>query len=155
MQVNKIFALLTVSLLFSIGYAPPDNLLVKKKLRKQIVQTAKTLIGKKYKYGGRGPGSFDCSGFTHFVYKQHALALIPVSREQAKQGKEVSLSQVGIADLLFFKKGKKIDHVALVSSVKGDEIRMIHSTSQGVIEESLNNSKYWTSRLSFARSMLK
>ena len=36
-----------------------------------VVETAKKYIGCSYVYGASGPSSFDCSGFTSYVFKQH------------------------------------------------------------------------------------
>jgi len=57
-------------------------------------------------------------------------------------------------DLVFFamgKKKRKITHVGLVTSVKGNSIRFIHaSSSRGVIENYLS-SKYYRKRFITAR----
>ncbi|WP_418896403.1 NlpC/P60 family protein [Terrisporobacter othiniensis] len=35
----------------------------------KIIEYAKTLFGKKYVWTDEGPNTFDCSGFTWYVYK--------------------------------------------------------------------------------------
>ena len=55
----------------------------------------------------------DCSGFTKSVYAHFGVTLNRVSRDQAKQGKKVSLSKAKAGDLVFYGSGSRISHVAL------------------------------------------
>ena len=57
----------------------------------KVIEFAKTLLGKPYVWGAEGPSSFDCSGYTQYVFKKSVGISLPrVSREQAKFGKYVS-----------------------------------------------------------------
>ena len=111
-----------------------------------IINTALTYSGVRYKYGGTTSKGMDCSGLLYVSFKKHDVAIPRVSNEMANEGKRIRVNQVEKGDLLFFKttrKGKKINHVGLVVTVKNDEIKFIHaSTSRGVIVSSLREG-YW------------
>lgn len=124
-------------------------------LRKNIEQEARKQIGKRYKYGGKNPKGFDCSGLTLYVYDQFDIALSASSKLQAKQGKKINLKWAKKGDLLFFGSGGRISHVALITANKKDGIYVVHSTSsRGVIEENVSKSSYWKRRIMFARNVL-
>ncbi|WP_042275735.1 C40 family peptidase [[Clostridium] dakarense] len=68
-----------------------------------VVNLAYELMGKPYKWGAEGPDSFDCSGFTQYVYKQSGGKSIPrVSRDQARYGTAVSRENYAPGDLVSF-----------------------------------------------------
>ena len=58
--------------------------------------------GKPYRYGSTGPSSFDCSGFTAYVYKQATGKTLPHNaRRQEAVSQRVSKSQARPGDLVF------------------------------------------------------
>ena len=68
-----------------------------------IINLAMAQLGKPYVWGANGPNSFDCSGFTRYVYLNAAGISLPrVSYEQAKSGRVVSTSALKKGDLLYF-----------------------------------------------------
>ena len=75
------------------------------------VQAALSKVGSPYVYGGKGPNSFDCSGFTSWAWAQAGVSLSPASRSQISQGQRVSTDQLQPGDLLFY--GSPISHVAM------------------------------------------
>ena len=111
-----------------------------------IISTALTYAGVRYKYGGTTINGMDCSGLLYVAFKENDIAFPRVSSAMANQGKRIRVNQVEKGDLLFFKtsrRGKKINHVGLVVAVENDEIKFIHaSTSRGVIVSSLREG-YW------------
>ena len=69
---------------------------------KKIIDYAKTLLGKKYVWGAEGPDTFDCSGFTWYVYRNIAKISMPrTSKEQGEYGTYVSKKDLKPADLVF------------------------------------------------------
>ena len=67
------------------------------------VAVAQGLLGKRYVAGGSGPNSFDCSGFTSYVYKQLGYSLPHGSSSQYyNSGYFVSTSAMQPGDLIFF-----------------------------------------------------
>ena len=68
-----------------------------------VVNLAMAQLGKPYVWGGNGPNSFDCSGFTRYVYlNARGISLPRVSYEQAKSGTAVGTSNLEKGDLLYF-----------------------------------------------------
>ena len=124
--------------------------------RLQVVRTAESLIGSPYRYGGKNKNGFDCSGFTAYVYNKAADRSIGrSSKEQAKTGKKLKTSQYKPGDLVFFKKGRKVDHVGIVYKSKRGELWMIHaSSSRGVVAEEIYGSPYWSKKMLYVRSYL-
>lgn len=80
----------------------------------KIAKYALKFVGNPYVYGGTSlTKGTDCSGFTKSVYAHFGITLNRVSRDQAKQGKKVSLSKAKAGDLVFYGSGSYISHVAL------------------------------------------
>ena len=79
--------------------------------RSEVVAIAKRYLGAPYVWGANGPNSFDCSGFTSFVYRQVGVNLPRVSRAQIGAGQRVSRSDLRPGDLVFF--GSPIHHVGI------------------------------------------
>ena len=63
-------------------------------LSEQIVSYAKQFLGVPYVYGANGPDSFDCSGFTKYVYAHFGYSLNRTASSQMDNGREVSLSEI-------------------------------------------------------------
>ena len=125
------------------------------RLRKDITQHAKKYVGVKYKYAGKNPKGFDCSGFTGYVFEKFDIELSPSSRVQATTGTKISLNKAKKGDLLFFGNNGKINHVALIVSNSPDGIEVIHSTSsKGVMVQNVSISSYWEPRIMFARDVI-
>ena len=104
-----------------------------------LISFAKEKLGAPYKYGGKGPNAFDCSGFTQFVFNEFNINLAASSALQYEQGKTVKLKKVEIGDLIFFKSSnvnsKDVGHVGIVCEINAnnDTVCFIHaSTSNGV-----------------------
>ncbi|MBC9797736.1 C40 family peptidase [Sinomicrobium weinanense] len=122
----------------------------------QIIKTAISYNGTKYRYGGTTRKGMDCSGLVYTSFKEHNIALQRASYMMATQGERIKLKKVQKGDLLFFKTGRRnrINHVGLVVEVKGNNIRFIHSTtSRGVLVSSLREG-YWNHAFIEARRIL-
>ena len=57
-----------------------------------VVALARQYIGCPYVYGASGPRSFDCSGFTSFIYKQMGVSIARGASGQYSGGTPVSIS---------------------------------------------------------------
>jgi lipoprotein Spr len=102
-----------------------------------LIQYAYTFIGKRYRRGGTTTKGFDCSGYTMTVFKQFGIKLPHTSAGQGLVGVEVSKSNIKKGDLILFRgrnrRSRRIGHVGIVISEKGEPVRFIHSsTSEGV-----------------------
>ena len=85
---------------------------------KGMVATAKSRLGCPYKWGATGPSSFDCSGFTQWVYRKNGKSIPRTSSAQKSGGRTISLSKV-----------KRPGHVGIY--VGGG--RVIHSPHSGAV----------------------
>ncbi|AEG15398.1 NLP/P60 protein [Desulfofundulus kuznetsovii DSM 6115] len=107
-----------------------------------VLAKAVSLLGKPYAYGGSGPGAFDCSGFTSYVFREAAGISLPHNAAaQARLGTRVGRDDLSPGDLVFFSYygSGGIDHVGIYVG----QDRFIHaSSSQGVKYSSLNESYY-------------
>lgn len=50
--------------------------------QQEILQTARSLIGTPYRFGGTTPKGFDCSGFIGYVYQKAARRALPRTTEE-------------------------------------------------------------------------
>lgn len=80
----------------------------------EIASYARKFVGNPYVYGGSSlTNGTDCSGFTMSIYAQFGYSLPHSSRAQSGYGTSVSLANVKPGDLIFYKNGSTIGHVAL------------------------------------------
>ncbi len=70
--------------------------------KEQVVEYAKQYLGCKYVYGGSGPKTFDCSGFTMYVFKNFGVTLSHSAIAQSKVGTYVAKEDLQPGDLVFF-----------------------------------------------------
>ncbi len=130
----------------SIGNTPRIKI-GRKVLADSLLKISKQYLGDRYARGGTGKRGFDCSGFTLVVYKQLGIKLPHTSAGQSLYGIQISKNQIDKGDLLFFRsrnrRSKRIGHVGIVISNKGDDIQFIHSsTSAGVRIDRLSSAYY-------------
>jgi cell wall-associated NlpC family hydrolase len=78
-----------------------------------VVAMAAKNVGKPYVYGAAGPNSFDCSGFTEYVYKKFGKSLPHSATGQAKYGSAVSKTAKKPGDLILFGSGGYYSHAAI------------------------------------------
>ncbi|MFN0032270.1 MAG: C40 family peptidase [Flavobacteriales bacterium] len=129
-------------------------------LADSVVSYARLFIGKPYAYGSTSGKSFDCSGYTQFVFSKHDIQLARSSSSQAEQCEKIKPRKASKGDLIFFtgrnSKSKNVGHVGIVTEVDGDRIRMIHATVHGgVMEEWYNDSDYFRKRMLFVGRIAK
>ena len=104
-----------------------------------VVETAKKYIGCSYVYGASGPSSFDCSGFTSYVFKQHGISLNRTAAGQYSNGVAVSRNQLQPGDLVMFGKSG-INHVGIY--IGGGQIVHAANKSRGVTTDTINSGYY-------------
>ncbi len=125
----------------------------------KVIALAKAQSGKPYVYGTTGPNSFDCSGFTYYVFKN--AAGVTLKRTSESQGYDSSytkisaISDLKVGDLVFFNTNSDdadlCDHVGIYLGSGS----FIHASSAGgkVITSSLN-SGYYNRTYSWGRRVL-
>lgn len=115
-----------------------------------ILNFSKQYIGRPYRGGGKGPNSFDCSGFTSFVFSNFGIKLGSSSGDQAEQLPAVAKNDILPGDLVFFNghhRGSRVGHVGLVVSKHEDgTFDFIHSASSVGISVSHSESNYYNRR---------
>src|SRR5262245_19095685 len=67
-----------------------------------ILAYAATQLGEPYRFGGTGPGAYDCSGLAMLAYRAAGLAIPRTSQAQWAYGRQIPASQARPADLFFF-----------------------------------------------------
>ncbi len=103
-----------------------------------IMDEAFAHLGTRYRYGSKGPKTFDCSGFTSYVFGQYDMNIGCSSRDQYARNTPVKRSDMQPGDLVFFsspRSGKGVGHVGIVVEVDsvGKGFSFIHaSTNNGV-----------------------
>lgn len=113
-------------------------------IRSEIVSDARSLIGSSYKYAGKGPKNFDCSGLVGYVYGLSDVRVTGSSSSLSDQAKAIDISKSRPGDLIFFKKEGRVFHVSIISKIRAGELWVVHSTSsRGVIEQEILSSSYW------------
>jgi len=92
----------------------PGSAVYNSAVRTAIVAYAKQFLGNPYVYGGTSlTNGADCSGFTMRIFEHFGVTTGRTSRDQAANGKEISLDQIQPGDLLFYSGGSGINHVAM------------------------------------------
>lgn len=101
-----------------------------------IASYAQKFVGNKYVYGGSSlTNGTDCSGFTMSVYLQFGYSLPHSSAAQANCGKKVSLSSLQPGDLVFYKNGGSIGHVAMY--IGGGQVVHASNPTNGIMISSV------------------
>lgn len=123
-----------------------------RRIHKSIIRIAEKKLGSRYVWGATGKkNTFDCSGFTSYVYKKYGINIPRTSRNQSKYGKYVKRDNLKKGDLIFFDTSKKhkgyVNHVGIYL---GDN-RFIHASSakKRVVVSKL--SKFYAQRYKGAR----
>ena len=106
---------------------------------------AKKKLGRRYVWGATGTkNTFDCSGFTKYVYKKNGIDIPRTSINQSKYGKYVSRKNLKKGDLIFFDTSKRrkgyVNHVGIYLG----NGKFIHASSakKKVVITSLNKNFY-------------
>lgn len=69
-----------------------------------VVNLARKFMGVRYVYGGSGPKTFDCSGYTMYIAKQYGISLPHSATSQWKSGKgtRISMANLQPGDFVYF-----------------------------------------------------
>jgi peptidoglycan DL-endopeptidase CwlO len=79
----------------------------------RIISTASSFAGTPYVWGATGPDSFDCSGFTQYVFKKMGISLPRTAQQQYDAADHITKSQAQPGDLVFIGSPGDIYHVAI------------------------------------------
>jgi cell wall-associated NlpC family hydrolase len=113
------------------------------------VDLAARLIGRPYVWGAEGPGSFDCSGLTHYVYGKTGVELPRRAVDQSRVGEVTRRLRRG--DLLFFASDKRRSLVTHVGIYEGGGMMIDASQRHGRVRRDDLDEQFWSDRFMFAR----
>lgn len=116
-------------------------------------------LGARYRRGHSGPNSFDCSGFTSYVFRNMGIELNRSSRSQYTQGEAVDKDELRTGDLVFFTGSNSrgpIGHVGIVVDVDhvDGSFNFIHASIKGV-KVSNSKERYYSRRYVGARRVMQ
>lgn len=127
------------------------------KLTLNILSSAYRYLGTPYRFGGTTPNGFDCSGFVQRVFGENGISLGRSSRDQAREGVPVEITELKPGDLIFFnmrpKRHEAIDHVGLYLG-NGQFIHAPSQRSREITIDRLDKGSY-LNRLVGARRVLE
>ncbi|AYO15078.1 hydrolase [Vibrio owensii] len=151
-KVRRIFFPLIISTLLSACSSGPDpetqvnaSLPVNQLLsdNQDLFQFFNEWEGTPYRLGGTKKSGIDCSAFVQKAFVEaYQMSLPRTTRQQSKQGVEMSWSDAQQGDLVFFKTRRSTYHVGIYL---GNKQFMHASTSKGVIISRIDN-PYWASK---------
>jgi hypothetical protein len=83
--------------------------------RCDIVKIARQFLGITYMWGGKTTYGFDCSGYVQTIFNSVGIDLPRDASDQVKflETHTIEFSEILPGDLLFFKVGNAVDHVAI------------------------------------------
>lgn len=109
-----------------------------------VLREAARHAGKPYAWGGNGPGAFDCSGYTRYVFAKVGVNLPRTAAQQRGATRWVSRADVRPGDLVFVHSGSYVSHVAIYAGGN----MWWESSRPG---RPVGKNPAWTSSVSFGR----
>ncbi|NRA13046.1 MAG: C40 family peptidase [Crocinitomicaceae bacterium] len=99
-----------------------------------LVQLAKSQVGVTYKWGTSNANvSFDCSGFTSYVYSSFDVKSSRSSKAYGTLGEKVTLEECQVGDCIIFSGTQAgsttIGHVGIVIEKNDEGLKFIHCSS--------------------------
>ena len=125
-----------------------------------VINFAYSFLGTPYVWGTKGPHTFDCSGFTSYVYRYFGFPITSASRWQVNEGVAVKDGDIRPGDLMFFggrSTPRSVGHVGMCMEVDKatKKIKFIHaSTKRGVVINTYPDDSYYYKRFICARRII-
>ena len=102
--------------------------------RKKLIRLARKKVGCRYRWGGSGPDSFDCSGLVFYCFREAGVGKVRIRRSTAlgeyDQLKRYRVGSLKTGDIVFFSSNGKrsgINHVGIYAGSG----RLIHAANPG------------------------
>jgi cell wall-associated NlpC family hydrolase len=92
-----------------------------------MIDSATSMIGQPYRFGGSAPGGFDCSGLVSYAAANAGVHVPRTAAEQMESGEPVARTELLPGDLLFMHLSGKELHVAIAL----DRQLFVHAPSSG------------------------
>ena len=118
----------------------------------QLILEARLHLGKPYRFGGKGPKSFDCAGFARYVYGKFGYSLPGGSIPQFRMGRRIKdTRKLQKGDLVFWQGREhngRVGHTGIVCEVDTvtGVFRFIHAATTGGVIHSYSTEPYYASR---------
>ncbi|MEO1448097.1 MAG: NlpC/P60 family protein [Bacteroidota bacterium] len=122
---------------------------------RELIATAESYEGTPYRLGGMSRKGIDCSGLVCKSYESIGRSVPRTTSQMSRTGKNVSKKRIQPGHLVFFnsKNSSGVNHVGLVTEVRGETIYFVHATtSRGVRTDNLSD-PYWAKRYRKAVAM--
>jgi hypothetical protein len=116
----------------------------------EVVVRALGLVDVPYRYGGRTPAGFDCSGFVGYIFGESTGMSLPRrSEEIGRVGASLNRRELAPGDLVFFNTlGRLYSHVGIYIG----EGQFVHAPARrGRVRVDRLADPYWTVRYNGAR----
>ncbi len=84
-------------------------------------------VGAPYRYGGKTPTGFDCSGLVHYSYAQAGIDVPRTTAALWQRSTPVDRTDLKAGDILFFNVAGKMSHVGMYLGKR----RFVHAPSSG------------------------
>ncbi len=122
------------------NYSLPDS----------VINYGKLFLKTPYRYGSTGTNSFDCSGFTSYVYRNFGYNLNRTSSDQSDQFPTVARDELKTGDLVFFEGRRhngRVGHVGIVVATNDSgHFDFIHAAVRSGVTISNSKESYYTKR---------
>jgi murein DD-endopeptidase len=92
-----------------------------------MIDSATSMIGQPYRFGGAAPGGFDCSGLVVYAAANAGIRVPRTAAEQLRFGSPVKRAELQAGDLVFMHLSSKELHVAIAL----DRQLFVHAPSSG------------------------
>ena len=92
-----------------------------------MIDSATSMIGQPYRFGGAAPGGFDCSGLVFYAAAAAGIRVPRTAAEQLELGRPVARAELQPGDLVFMHLSGKELHVAIAL----DRQLFVHAPSSG------------------------
>ena len=126
----------------------------------QIIEIAKSKLGCRYVYATEGPDTFDCTGFTSYVFGKLNISLPRTAYNQGYEQYGVKItdpSKLEPGDLVFFNTNKSdgdlSDHAGIYLG-NGDFIHANSGSAMSVVISNMYTSSFYKEAFSWGRRVL-
>ena len=109
--------------------------------RRKMMKVAHQSLGVRYTWGGETPREgFDCSGLMQHTYKLAGIRIPRTAAQQRDASRRISRSQLKPGDMIFFKTGRRSNHVGIYTG-NGEFIHA--STGSKRVKKVKLDTSYW------------